>query len=70
MADKVPYKSTLTVEDCDKAADQYEQWIDEIVKNPTKETVALLSDLMDALDGLGCIRDDLLNPEEVESDDR
>lgn len=69
MADvvtKIPYKSTLTVDDVDKAADLFEQWIDEIVKNPTKETVSLLTDLMDGLDGLNNIRDDLLEPEEVD----
>lgn len=65
---KIPYKSTLTVDDVDKAADLFEQWIDEIVKNPTKETVSLLTDLMDGLDGLNNIRDDLVEPEEVGPD--
>jgi hypothetical protein len=65
---KIPYKSTLTVDDVDKAADLFEQWIDEIVKNPTKETVSLLTGLMDGLDGLNNIRDDLVEPEEVGPD--
>lgn len=59
MVDTPEYKTTLTVADLDKAANQYEAWIDEIVKNPAKETAALLVDLMDALDALNNIRDDL-----------
>lgn len=69
MVDTPEYKTTLTVADLDKAANQYEAWIDEIVKNPAKETAALLVDLMDALDALNNIRDDL-EGDEAKSDDK
>jgi len=64
-------KVNLTLEDVDKAAQYYEDLIDGIVKNPQKETVGLLTELMDALDGLGVIRDYLVHPDgdDAESDD-
>lgn len=64
-------KVNLTLEDIDKAAQFYEDLIDSIVKSPSKDTVALLTDAMDALDGLGAIRDYLVHPQEddAEGDD-
>jgi len=70
LADLVLPKTTLTVEDLNKAATFYEGLIDEIVKNPTKETVGLLTDAMEALDGLSVIYEDLLGANEYSEDDK
>ena len=73
MADEtelVVPKTTLTVADLNKAAKFYEDLIDEIVKNPTKETVGLLTDAMEALDGLSVIWEDITQVNEDSEDDK
>lgn len=57
MADKIQTK--ITLDDLDKAANFYENLIDNAVLNPSAEKARVLWDAMKALDALAKIREDL-----------